>query len=209
MTTLIVAVISSTLFFLLGVMVGKEYAIREGMVAVRGGVEKQLSMSLPGSREGSSGRSGKQQKKVDITFYDQLMKEGDQELNKQIAEGEEKKPSAVHKAERKEKERGESKRRPKKQEATQPRRESGFATGDYALQVAAFRDRSHAIQMVRILRREGFRAHLLRGVLPEGGGVFYRIWVGYYRNLTDALYARSRLLHQGAVKISKAMIVKR
>ena len=211
MTTLIVALISSTLFFLLGVMVGKEYAIREGLVTVRGNVEKQLPLPPSESREVAGGHTGKQQEKVDITFYDQLMKEGDQELNREIVEDEEKKPPPVSKAEKKTKtrEKRESKPATEKHEAARPRRESGFSTGDYALQVAAFRDRSHAVQMVRILKREGFRAHLLRGVLPGGAGTFYRVWVGYYRNISDAVRARSRLLHLGSVKISKAMIIKR
>ncbi len=212
MTTLIIALVSSTLFFLLGVMVGREYAIREGMVTIRETVEKQTSSipPPPESREGGPGHSGKGQEKVDITFYDQLMKEGDRELNHQIAESEEaRKKSSRPSAEKREKKPEKAKSRPEKREPPRPQRVSGSRTGAYALQVAAFRDRGHALQMVRILRRQGFNAHLLKGALPGGGGVFYRVWVGYYRALPDAVHARSMLLRQHAIRIPKALIVKR
>jgi len=210
MTTLIIALISSTLFFLLGVMIGREYAIREGMVTVRGSMEKQTSSVPPGpeGREGHRGHPGKDQEKVDITFYDQLMKEGDQELNHQIAKNEEdREKSSRPAAEKREKEK--TKPRPEKQEPPRPKKAGGSRTGDYALQVAAFRDRGHALQMVRVLKRQGFNAHLLKGALPGGGGTFYRVWVGYYRTLPDAVHARAMLRRQHAIKIPKALIIKR
>ncbi len=207
MTTLIVALVSSTLFFLLGVMVGREYAIREGIVAVKENVRASSLKLSPEAQEGPEAKEGKGQGKVDITFYDQLMKEGDQELNREIVKKEaqrgEKRPGPVANGSEKTREKA------KEKEAAAPRKVVPVSSGDYALQVAAFRDRNRALRMVQMLGRQGFKAHIMRVLRPGKGGVFYRVWVGYYRDLSEAARARRALMQQNAVKITRAIIVKR
>lgn len=207
MTTLIVALVSSTLFFLLGVMVGREYAIREGIATVKENVRASPLKLSPGAREGPETKEGKGQDKVNITFYDQLMKEGDQELNREIVKKEakrgKKRPGPVANGPEK------TGKKTKGKEAAAPRKVVPVSSGDYALQVAAFRDRNRALKMVQMLGRQGFKAHIMRVLLPGKGGVFYRVWVGYYRNLSEAARARRILLQQDTVKIPKATIVKR
>ncbi len=200
-TTLIVALISSIIFFLIGVEVGKEYAIREGIVPVK----TQVAQPLPPDIQTGSpdGKKVAPQEKVDINFYDQLMKDGDQELN-------EKPVTQKQRASSKKKETPPAKqeRKAKKKDATELKKAKA-PTGDYALQVAAFREKSRAIRMADMLRKEGFTPHIIQVVIPGKPGTYYRIWVGYYRNLTEAAQARRRMLKNHALKISRATIVKR
>ncbi len=207
-TTLIVALVSSTLFFLLGVMVGREYAIREGLVPVTEKTAESPQASTPPLPNEAAGGKTKGTEKVNITFYDQLMKSGDQELNQEIAESRKagKPGPAQHKAAPKKHEK--AKPRPEENPAQPPRQEPASGTGDYALQVAAFQNRDNALKMVRALQREGFHAHLLRGASPTHG-TFYRVWVGYYKNISEASRARHALLQQKGTKITRVIIVKR
>ncbi len=206
-TTLIVALVSSILFFLLGVMVGKEYAIREGSVAVstRSGTLPPVPTAPP-SPEATKDKGGR---KVDITFYDQLMKSGDVELNRRINGGRKSKtkPAVPRPPVKKPHEKAGS----STGEPSTPslKKVTSTSEGDYALQVAAFRNRELALKMVRALEREGFHAHLLKGTFPNRGGTFYRVWVGYYRNLDAAAHARRTLLQLKRVKITRAILVKR
>jgi len=158
MTTLIVALVSSIIFFLIGVEVGKEYAIREGIAPIR----EQVVHPLPGETPPASPETSKEGtgEKVDINFYDQLMKEGDQELNEKPDE--KKKTKAEKKS---------AKPQPKKEENNRKKEERAKKkvagnNGQYALQVAAFREKSHALRMADLLRREGFTPHVLRVVIP-------------------------------------------
>jgi len=205
-TTLIVALISSTLFFLLGVMVGREYTIREGMAPVREKVEQTYPFdSAPVPQETPEAKEEKGQKKVDITFYDQLVKEGDRELNREPVER-----KAFNPAEKKPKPSSEHPIKvEKKAETAVPQKTVAVSRGDYALQVAAFRDKSRALRMIRILGKEGFPTHIMRVSIPGREGIYYRVWVGYYRSLSEAATARRRLMQQRTIRISRAIIIKR
>ncbi len=195
-TTLIVALISSIIFFLIGVEVGKEYAIREGMAPVEERVTTgAASVATP------EAPPDKGQEKVDINFYDQLMKEGDQELNA----GDER--PASHSTLKKKKAKTPS-RQEERNEAP-PGKKAEASTGKYALQVAAFREKARARRMAEMLRKEGYTPHIIPVVIPGKTGTYYRIWVGYYRNLMEASRARRRMLQNRALKISRATIVKR
>lgn len=202
MTTLIVTLVSSTLFFLLGVMVGREYAIRGGMATVKGNVEQAYPIeSVPPSQKAG----GKGKEKVDITFYDQLMKNDDEELNRGVVE-----EKAPEKTEKKAKPASESSvNHKKKGKEPAPRKAIPSGKGNYALQVASFRDKKRALRLAQILRKEGYTTHIIRVSIPGRVGSYYRVWVGYYRNLTDAASDRRRLLRQTATRIRKAIIVKR
>ena len=214
MTTLIVALVSSTLFFLLGVMVGREYTIRGERIVPSENQVKGSSM-IPSS-SGTMGRSGlkegKGQKKVDITFYDQLMRERDQELNREVVKGE----GAGNKG--KKCSRSTIKKAHKGEEAVQKqeRREPSplvkvrtSNSGSYALQVAAFRHKTFAKEMARKLQEQGFPVHILRGSSPGGPRYFYRVWVGYFQNLSEAMRARTSLLKRKSLRISRVIIIKR
>ena len=201
MTTLIVALISSIIFFLIGVEVGKEYVIRKGIVPVR----EQVVHPLPGEASSSPPAASKEGagEKVDINFYDQLMKEGDQELNERPAKG--KKPKSEKKSAK-----SQSKREVTNRKKEEPaKKKVAESKGQYALQVAAFRERSLAVRMAELLRREGFTPHIFQVVIPGKPGNYYRLWVGYYRNITEAAQARRRMIQNHALKISRATIVKR
>ena len=200
-TTLIVALISSIIFFLIGVEVGKEYAIREGIAPV----VEHVKQPLPGESIIPPQENGKEktQEKVDINFYEQLMKEGDQELNEE-PEGK-KKQTAVKKK---------NDKSPKKEEkaakkAEPSKRKTAASQGAYALQVAAFKEKSRALRMAEMLRKEGFTPHIIPVSIPGKPGTYYRIWVGYYRNLTEASQARRRMIQNHTLRISRATIVKR
>ena len=200
MTTLIVALVSSTIFFLLGVMVGREYTIREGLAPMKDHRETayvtQPNMTLP---EASENKGNEVQDKVDINFYDQLVKEGDQELNREASE-------EISKPHQKNKPKSSEKKKVRKAES----KSRGIASkGRYALQVAAFRDRKLAEHLAHSLRKEGFSPHILRVTIPGKPGSFYRVWVGYYSNLTEAAQAKRHILKNPVLKISRATIVKR
>ncbi|RTZ94122.1 MAG: hypothetical protein DSY91_00810 [Deltaproteobacteria bacterium] len=203
LTTLIVALISSIVFFLIGVEVGKEYAIREGIAPIREEVKAPLPVeSVPPPK--GPGEKGKQEE-VDINFYDQLMKEGDQELNMN--------PEAEQKqAPNRKKAKSASKPKEGKQKKEKPgpsKKSVAESNGAYALQVAAFRERDRAVRMANMLREKGFTPHILKVSIPGKPGHYYRIWVGYYPNITEAAKARRLLLRNHALRISRATIVKR
>ncbi len=201
LTTLIVALISSTIFFLIGVVVGKEYAIREGLAPTAEKVEtaygEKAEHVVPDT---SDTGEGKDQEKVDITFYDQLTKVGDQELSRGGAEVY---PDAVKKKNRSV--------IPKRQRQTPPSlpNASREKEGDYALQVAAFRDKKRALSMAEALKGAGYTPHILRVTIPGRSGTYYRVWVGFFSSIAEAERAKRKLLRETSLRISKATIVKR
>jgi len=202
LTLLIVALISSTVFFLLGVVVGREYAIREGMVPVKEQVEETLPIERDEDVEALPRAKGTQgQERVKIDFYDQLEKDSDSEVRRVPGEtkpegrkpGKQLKPAPD----------GGRKTAPVRSQASAARK-----TGHYAIQVAAFRGKTNARQMAHALGRAGFNTHIFAVTVP-GKGVFYRVWVGYYGTVSEASAAKRRLLQQTGLRISRATIVKR
>jgi len=202
LTLLAVALISATVFFLLGTVVGREYAIREGLVPVKEQVEETLPLDRDEvMEEVPRVEKKKRQERVDINFYDQLEKEGDKEINQPPAENNPK----VRKSRKNSKETSEKK---KKEKPLRLKTVAATNTGNYAIQVAAFRSRSNAQKVTRKLAKQGFSTHVLTVTVP-GKGVFYRVWVGYYGSVSEAIKARRYLLEQTRVRISRATIVKR
>jgi len=202
LTLLVVALISSTVFFLLGIVVGREYAIREGMVPVKEQVEETLPIERDEGVEALPRVKGKKgQEQVNINFYDQLEKDGDKEINRVPGEA---KPEG-RKGGKKLKATSENR---KKTEPPHPKAAVTKETGHYAIQVAAFRGRTNARQMARVLGRAGFNTHIIAVTVP-GKGIFYRVWVGYYGTVSEAVAVKHRLLQQTGFRISRATIVKR
>jgi cell division septation protein DedD len=61
--------------------------------------------------------------------------------------------------------------------------------GAYSLQLSSFRDRVEAEQFIASLRQQGLRPQVVHTAIP-GRGKWYRIRVGSYRNLSQALTAK-------------------
>lgn len=202
LTLLVVALISSTVFFLLGIVVGREYAIREGMVPVKEQVEETLPIERDEGVEALPRVKGKKgQEQVNINFYDQLEKDGDREINRAPGEAKPEGRKGGKKLKTTSENRKKTEPPPQKAAATKE-------TGRYAIQVAAFRGRANARQMTHVLGRSGFNTHIIAVTVP-GKGIFYRVWVGYYGTVSEAVAAKRRLLQQTGLRISRATIVKR
>jgi cell division protein FtsN len=66
------------------------------------------------------------------------------------------------------------------------------------IQVASFKDPKDADKMVAKLKKKGYPAYRIIGVVPEKG-VWYRVRIGYYGSQTEAA-AMMKKLQKGGVK---------
>ena len=80
---------------------------------------------------------------------------------------------------------------------TEPPKAAAVQTGDFVLQLGAYREEATAQTVIQRLSGKGYQAQVMAKDLPAKGGKWYRVRIGPFKNREEAEKMAKRLEHDG------------
>jgi cell division protein FtsN len=80
---------------------------------------------------------------------------------------------------------------------TEPPKAAAVQTGDFVLQLGAYREEGTAQTVIQGLSGQGYQAQVMAKDLPAKGGKWYRVRIGPFKNREEAEKMAKRLEHDG------------
>ena len=81
--------------------------------------------------------------------------------------------------------------------STEPLKAATPPTGDFVIQLGAYREEATAQTVIERLSGKGYQAQITAKDLPAKGGKWYRVRIGAFKNREEAEKMAQRLAHDG------------
>jgi len=86
---------------------------------------------------------------------------------------------------------------PVEKKIAEPPKTAAVQTGDFVLQLGAYREEATAQTVLQSLSGKGYQAQITAKDLPATGGKWYRVRIGHFKNREEAEKMAQRLEHDG------------
>lgn len=86
---------------------------------------------------------------------------------------------------------------PVEKKSTEPLKAATPPTGDFVIQLGAYREEATAQTVIERLSGKGYQAQIAAKDLPAKGGKWYRVRIGAFKNREEAEKMAQRLAHDG------------
>jgi cell division protein FtsN len=86
---------------------------------------------------------------------------------------------------------------PVEKKIAEPPKTAAVQTGDFVLQLGAYREEATAQTVIQRLSGKGYQAQITAKELPAKGGKWYRVRIGLFKNREEAEKMARRLEHDG------------